>query len=647
MTMDLRGSLGKKSGGERQRAHGESAASDLFRSTWGPKPTVKQQADERFTTSTPTDPFYATYSRYEENNQTRPAGTGTGDRSSQHGQSKHDMQYFIEENLSSPRRRYNFRHLLPTIKMGDGTLRVTLLAFLRFPLQFCRRWQTIVILSLYLCIFLMLHDLTVRRGLHLEMISRRENDSNFLSSLVSVAPDQEPAGMLLPTSSVVATTTPITTAAPTTVPPTTVPPTTVPPTTHMATAAAPSSAESFKIYILSLEEVYNTGCLGQLASVKASIHQDFSDNGLGPVLDANDDPHIHETSDLALEVIFHARLKASLWYTSELSQAHAVFVPYYAALHATYTQCHDSASMQKAEETVADAIASSQPWKVLGGSKFFTVLGLPEGVFLSGSKCEGARDAPDTASSWLCNKLLAPMTVLLPQLASATVAKRRAGNSSLVIPMPSMVHMDPKMMELSAFPPLQEVQAAKRDYIIAYLHNSRISSAVATNLNEEVAAAKVKKVAGRPVISLDLSLSPTERDIRMVELMRRSRFCLIQPGQVILPTLLVDTILLGCIPVIAETVDLPFMDNVAYDKFLVTIPAEEIAKKSFHVVDHLAALAAKSGEMFSRRSSMRSTSVFLQYSQPETGSDVKTLQPVVDAFNLAMEKVISKMMEKY
>lgn len=693
--MDLRAAKAKRDGGGqrsrpvsggRTRTRTTGSASDLFRSTWdsaahgdlkdgerlAQSATPHQQSPRREIASPVSEGRPSLWTETTDGGSyrqgpTMDSPTGTVARSAHSsppsGWSRRAGPATTKDQSSGVSGRFLPAKLLPPVRKQDGGFRWLLLTAARYPLQVFRHWQSVTILLVYLCIVLMLYDLHLRREYRLSLSRVQLADNASIPAQMGPTEAEGIAGKggnnaegAVASGSLVGAP-----AAPQRKPAAAPDPGNAAPTAPAAPAqapqqaaaagggnavavAAPNDPSKIKIYILPLAEALNTGCVDKLTNIKATIHQDFSENGLGPLLDVHDDHHLHATSMFALEVIFHSRLKASQWFTSEPAQAHAVYIPYFPGLISTYPHCRGSKILNDIEEDVIKEVTGSPLWKTLGGTKFFTVAGLPESWFISGAKCAGSTNPSNTASSFLCDQRLAPVTVLLSQLAPSNEHTKRVGNPLLPVPAPSPIHFDPKMMETASFEPLSDAHASKRTIGMAYFKDDSKPHALNPILDEEIAAAK-KDPNSLTIVPLNIgqqtAVGSGDWELRIVELMRRSKFCLFQPSLSSMNTLFMDSILLGCIPVVLEEPEKPFAERIHYDMFVESLPADKVASKSFSTVGHLSQLITKAAEMSKRLAEMRAASLHLQYAQPEEGSDLATLQSGKDAFNVAMDKLIA------
>ena len=102
--------------------------------------------------------------------------------------------------------------------------------------------------------------------------------------------------------------------------------------TEKGQLALRQSLHTLRIYIFPLPGVFNSDLPHQATERRRDLCFSFTNDGLGPELEHTPGESIHRTHQFASEVIFHRLLIRSPFLTSNLSEAHLVYVPFYAGL---------------------------------------------------------------------------------------------------------------------------------------------------------------------------------------------------------------------------------------------------------------------------------------------------------------------------
>ena len=102
--------------------------------------------------------------------------------------------------------------------------------------------------------------------------------------------------------------------------------------TEKGQLALRQSLHTLRIYVFPLPGVFNSDLPQQATERRRDLCFSFTNDGLGPELEHTPGESIHRTHQFASEVIFHRLLLRSPFLTSNLSEAHLVYVPFYAGL---------------------------------------------------------------------------------------------------------------------------------------------------------------------------------------------------------------------------------------------------------------------------------------------------------------------------
>ncbi|KAF6994480.1 hypothetical protein CFC21_011174 [Triticum aestivum] len=383
------------------------------------------------------------------------------------------------------------------------------------------------------------------------------------------------------------------------------------------------------IYVQELPSRFNTDMVWDCEDLSPSkgMCKYTANGGFGPRLRGGDGGVLQETGwydsdELALDVIFHDRIKRYECLTNDSSLASAVYVPFYAGLDvARHLWGHNVSTRDAMALEMVDLVTARPEWRALGGRDHF---------FVAGRTTWDFRRQGDVDTEW-GNKLFR-----LPAVRNMTAIVVEASpwdRNDAAIPYPTAFH--PATDEATFFWQ-DRVRGLERQWLFSFAGaHAEDSKSIASNLVEQCrasAACSLMECTKGPSNQCD---SPAS----VMKLFQSSTFCLQPRGDRYTRRLAFDAVLAGCIPVF-------FHPGTAYVQYTWHLPknhtdysvyiSEEDVRRNVSVEERLRRIPPEAVER------MRGAVVGLIPAVTYSDTSTKLESTVNDAFDLALWGVIRK-----
>ena len=389
----------------------------------------------------------------------------------------------------------------------------------------------------------------------------------------------------------------------------------------------PNLDTPFKIYILSLPSRFNSELLTCLDKVFYDGCFKTSHCGMGPEMysEHGGDFTARDTWQFSLEVIIHHKLLLSPYRTFNIHEAHAVYVPYYAAADCFCSQ------LQSQYPSVSENV------------KRLLRLIREQGSFLSKKPYVMAlgkieREHMSPRCPWLIqSQVVQEMTYIGIEQESNPSFRyyhREASSSLILAPYPSYGHFTtnrgskytstlfnnprPVFVFLAAASRRSNPFRAKiLDQFKGHFTRDQFETYNSANRERKSADGD-----GYTMVHYGTPECQGEHNRHTLTWMKHSTICLQPPGDSPTRKSIYDAIISGCIPAFftdTHQVRLPFQNTLDYDKFSITIPASTV-EEGINLYQYLR-FRYKEDTIKSMQRNLQKVVKNFQYSFPITNDD--------------------------
>ncbi|KAK6928939.1 Exostosin, GT47 domain [Dillenia turbinata] len=328
------------------------------------------------------------------------------------------------------------------------------------------------------------------------------------------------------------------------------------------------------------------------------------------------------TSQFALEVIFHNRMKNYECLTHNSSLASAVYVPFYAGLDVErYLLGFNISTRDSNPNRLVKWLREQPEWNTMFGIDHFLVVGRISWDFLRNT---------DGDSDW-GNKLMR-----LPESRNMTflsIESSPFNSNDFAIPYPTYFHpsSDEQVFEWQ-----NRMRHQKRDYLFSFAGGQRPSmkNSIRSELVEQCQASRTYCKLLNCSSSGDSNCYDPSN---VMKLFQSSHFCLQPAGDSYTRRSAFDSIIAGCIPVFFHpgTAYVQYLWHLPtnYSKYSVFIPDEWVKQKNVSIEKVLVGLSKE--EISSMREEVIRLIPQVIYADPSS-----RLESFEDAFDIAVKRVL-------
>ncbi|KAK9755243.1 hypothetical protein RND81_01G012200 [Saponaria officinalis] len=364
--------------------------------------------------------------------------------------------------------------------------------------------------------------------------------------------------------------------------------------------------------------VHNCTALNQWVNVCKTV----TNFGLGPRLNGSG---WYATDQFTLEIIFYNRMKKYRCLTDDSSKANAVFVPFYAGLDVGRYLWNGNVKIRDAKSNELVKFLREKPeWKRLYGRDHFMVAGRISWDFMRVS---------DRKNPGWGNRLF-----LLPEvqnMTSLSIESSPWSKTDFAIPYPTYFHPSTdkqiddwqKQMRKQIRPFFYSFAGAPRPNQKDSIRNEIINQCIESRCN----CCKL--------MNCDAPSENCREATNVINLFRKSVFCLQPPGDSYTRRSAFDSILAGCIPVFFHpgSAYVQYLWHLPknYTKYSVFIPIEEVKKGNFSIEKKL--LSIPKEEIRVIREEVIKLIPRVVYAHPNS-----RLVKFEDAFDLSLKGVLNR-----
>ncbi|KAL9238769.1 hypothetical protein vseg_013147 [Gypsophila vaccaria] len=380
------------------------------------------------------------------------------------------------------------------------------------------------------------------------------------------------------------------------------------------------------IYVQKLPSRFNDDIVKKCSALNqwANMCKSITNSGLGPRLNV---PGWFATDQFSLEIVFYNRMKKYRCLTEDSSKANAVFVPFYAGLDVgRYLWNNDSGIRDARSNELVKFLREKPEWKRLYGHDHFMVAGRISWDF---------RRESDKGSDW-GNHLF-----LLPEVKNMTnllIESSPWSKIDFAIPYPTYFHpsSDKQMYNWQ-----KGVRKQKRPYFYSFAGAPRPHLKDSIR-NEVINQCVESKCNCCKLINCNTSSQNCREPMNVINLFRKSVFCLQPPGDSYTRRSAFDSILAGCIPVFFHpgSAYVQYLWHLPknYSKYSVFIPMEDVKMRNYSIEKRL--LSIPKDEIKEMRDEVIKLIPRIVYAHPNY-----RLKKYEDAFDVTVNEVLKRITE--